>query len=325
MIRRRVAAKGICVVLILCGQLRSSERARSSSASRCMERSSENRIKTSAESWQLAHSRNFTACCPPNIDPQTVLAVCEAARKELHRYWFDTDAVDRAWTPRCYVVVHPSAATYVHAAGRGSEQTLGCSTIQQQEGRILSRRIDLRLDRSDPLVGVLPHELTHVILAGTTTEHALPRWADEGMAMLADPKDKQDGHREDYRAAEARGTAQQLRSMLSMNGYPARDRAAFCGQSLLLVEFLVARRGPSDFRRFLAAAANDGFDKALWRAYGIHDVGELERLWLTHVRANHMKEPLDGTVQLAQLANVIESQAQAQPSPIQIQFQSARQ
>jgi len=212
-----------------------------------------------------------------------VSELCEATRKQLSGFWLGSEARS-IWTPRCYVVLHPTATTYVQAAGRGSERTSGCSTVQVQAGQVLSRRIDIRLDRPDPLTRTLPHELTHVVLGDSAKSRALPRWAEEGMAMLADPADKRDGHRRDIIAALNQGTALRLPALLSMEGYPKpQHTAAFYGQSLSLVEFLVARKGPSILRQFLQTAAEQGYQKALEKIYDIQDPRELERLWLAHL------------------------------------------
>jgi hypothetical protein len=241
--------------------------------------------------WQLYHSANFTVCCPRSLDGHAAVLQCESLRRTLSEKWLGT-AVDD-WASRCYVVLHPTATTYVQAAGRGSEHTAGCSTVKELGGRVLSRRIDLRLDRPDPLSRTLPHELTHVVLADAIVGHKLPRWADEGMAMLADPQDKREGHHRDLIVALSRGAALRLPEMLTMDDYPEpQQTAAFYGQSLSLVEFLIQRKGSLTLQQFLASAARDGYQKALDETYGIRDAHELERLWLANVYRGPLRPPL---------------------------------
>ena len=232
--------------------------------------------------WHLYHSANFTICCPRDYDGHEAVRQCESLRRTLTERWLGSVATD--WTNRCYVVLHPTATTYVQAAGRGSERTAGCSTVTELDGQVVSRRIDLRLDRPDPLSRALPHELTHVVLADVIAGHKLPRWADEGMAMLADPQDKREGHRRDIIAALNRGTALRLPAMLTMDGYPEpQQTAAFYGQSLSVVEFLIERKGPLTLQQFLVKASEDGYQKALHETYGIRDAHALEQLWLANV------------------------------------------
>ena len=156
--------------------------------------------------------------------------------------------------------------------------------MKELNGRVLSRRIDLRLDRPDPLGRVLPHELTHVVLADVISRENLPRWADEGMAMLADPEDKRDAHHRDFISALHRGAALRLPALLTMDGYPPlQQTAVFYGQSLSLVEFLIKRKGPLALQQFLLRTAKEGYQRALHETYGIRDAHELERLWLAEV------------------------------------------
>ena len=64
----------------------------------------------------------------------------------------------------------------------------------EKAGRIVSRRIDLHCDDPNAFVGVLPHETTHAVLAGRFGPGRLPHWADEGMAVLSEPRDRIDLH-----------------------------------------------------------------------------------------------------------------------------------
>ena len=244
--------------------------------------------------WRLHHSAHFTVCCPQSFDGSRALRQCESLRQTLSKKWLGTAGA--AWQSRCYVVFHPTAASYIQAVGRGSEQTLGCSSVKELGGRVLSRRIDLRLDRTDPLAGALPHELTHIVLADVVAINKLPRWADEGMAMLADPLEKQEAHRRDLIAALNRGRAVRLAALLALDGYPQSPQMpAFYGQSLSLVEFLVERKGPLELQVFLQKAAKEGYLTALHETYGIRDLRHLERLWLASVEAR------DGSTSLAKV------------------------
>lgn len=77
------------------------------------------------------------------------------------------------------------------AVGPGSEHTVGSSLVTVDKAKIASRRIDLLGDQTEFLTAALPHELTHVILRDRLMSTPPPRWADEGMAVLADTEAKQ--------------------------------------------------------------------------------------------------------------------------------------
>jgi hypothetical protein len=232
--------------------------------------------------WRLQETVNFCICCPSNVDPATIGRTCESLRAELGKKWLGDDPARPTWKARCYVVVHPSLASYVREVGEAGRGTLGSSLIKTDHGQVVSRRIDLRGDVAEPLRAALPHEMTHVVLADAFPSDELPRWADEGMAMQADPPDKLAGHARDLDAAVARGTAFRVPELLVRDAYPMGDRrAVFYAQSASLVSYLAARGHPSQFVEFAHRAANKGYDAALRDTYGIHDVGQLEQFWRT--------------------------------------------
>jgi hypothetical protein len=155
--------------------------------------------------------------------------------------------------------------------------------VKTNKGRIVSRRIDLLGSDTEFLSAALPHELTHVILRDRFTLTVAPRWADEGMAMLADTEAKQDRHYRDLEEALAQRTTFRAAELLTMEEYPSPGRfGTYYGQSASLTKFLVARKSPEQFVEFLDRARNTGYDAALQECYGIAGVGELDRQWRQH-------------------------------------------
>ncbi len=232
-------------------------------------------LTTAAQAfWTVQSSNNFTVCCPPGTDPITVIKACEDARRKITEFW-RTDTTD--WKLKCYVVLHPTAKSYKQFVGLGASQSSGCSTLEIKKGVVVARRIDLRLDRPNALVRVLPHELSHVIIADETAENPLPKWAEEGMAMLMDPPDKRAGHRADAVNAKQRGRSLRLDTLLTTEGYPEPElQAAFYGQCLVLAEYLVAVHGPIEFKRFMKTSAKLGANRALAEVYG-YGINDLEQ------------------------------------------------
>jgi Peptidase MA superfamily len=230
--------------------------------------------------WRLQDTVNFCVCCPSNMDPAAIGRTCESLREELSKKWLGDNSSTLTWKSRCYVVVHPSLASYVREVGEAGRGTLGSSLIKNDRGQVVSRRIDVRGDLSEPLRAALPHEMTHVVLADAFPGDELPRWADEGMAMQADPPDKLAAHARDLDAAVAGGTAFRVPELLVKDAYPMGDRrAVFYAQSASLVSYLAARKQPSQFVAFAHRATSQGYDTALREIYGIHDVGQLEQFW----------------------------------------------
>jgi hypothetical protein len=214
------------------------------------------------------------------VDPAAIGRACESLRTQLTRKWLgDIPAANWA-SARCYVVIHPSMASYLREVGSAGSGTLGSSLTKTENRQIVSRRIDLRGDVADPLTAALPHELTHVILADAFAGEELPRWADEGMAMLADPPAKLAGHYRDFDAAVAEHRLFHLAELFSKQEYPNADgRTVFYGESVSLVSYLVSRRSPADFVRFLHLSLKSDCDASFRAIYGIDGLAQLERLW----------------------------------------------
>jgi hypothetical protein len=234
----------------------------------------------SSSGWRLANTENFCVCCTREQDPSSIGRACESLRKELTQKWLGGQAASETWNSRCYVVVHPTTESYLREVGPGGRSTLGSSLIKTDKGHVVSRRIDLRGDVSNPLRAALPHELTHVVLADAFPGDELPRWADEGMAMLADPPDKLAGHGRDLAAAIADRRAFRIAELLTKQEYPTADgRTIFYGESISVVRYFVSRRSPAEFVRFMHLAASQGYDQSLRDVYSIQDVAQLEHLW----------------------------------------------
>jgi Peptidase MA superfamily len=232
--------------------------------------------------WYFAESGSFRVWCRSGCrDVGKFAQQCERLRSELQSKWLGHD-VPGDWSPKCDVVVHASAASYLQAVGPGAERTAGSSLVKVEAGRVISRRLDLRADRGDAL-SAAPHELTHIVLADRFADRPLPRWADEGMATLADSPSKRGEHRRDLLAAVARRTELRLADLLSMEGYPKpASWATFYGQSASLVEFLLERGEPEELVRCVGRAQDVGYDAALREVYGIAGVAALERQWRAH-------------------------------------------
>jgi hypothetical protein len=214
----------------------------------------------------------------PGHDARLIGERCEQWRAALKAYWCEQEL--RTWSPRCEVVVHPSQASYLAAVGAGAGQTFGSSYIEFARSKQVQRRqIDFRGDSQHGAAAV-PHELTHVVLADLLGGRQPPRWADEGMAMLADTAAKRRLHERDLQAGLAQRTAFRAVELLTLDSYPQPSRVpAFYGQSCSLTAFLVSREKPARFVVFLRQSAEQGYDAALRDCYAIENVQQLEQLW----------------------------------------------
>lgn len=206
----------------------------------------------------------------------SLLARCEAYREELQTAWLGNAA---PWKSRCNVVVHASRAAYLEAVGRGGGQTYGSSLIRFNQGQVAVRRIDL-LPNADGEATALRHELTHVVLADRFGGRQPPRWVDEGVATLADSQEKRRLHQRDCLTALDSGKAIPLVELLRLERCTSSDQAAaFYGQSLSLVSYLIEQDSPDRLLAMVELGMQKGFDDALRATYGIESLGVLERDW----------------------------------------------
>jgi hypothetical protein len=228
--------------------------------------------------WQ-ATSRNFTVRnFHRSHDARQIAEYCERWRSKLQKYWISTE--QDAWATKCEIVVHSGSASYLAAAGSGARQTFGSSLIRFDSDRRVARRlIDFRGDHAHGLAAV-PHEMTHIVLADLLGGRQPPRWADEGMAILADSHEKQMLHERDLAHGLASRSAFRVAELMNIESYPQPARIpAFYGQSASLTACLAKRDDPARFVEFLRRALDDGYDKALREVYHLDNIGELEQLW----------------------------------------------
>lgn len=219
-----------------------------------------------------------------------VLKLCEASRIELQRVW-NADNAPKSWSPRCEVFVHATREQYLRAVGQGGGQTRGSSLIQIDNHKVMARRIDLLMDSRAGLTA-LPHELTHVVLADRFLDQPPPHWLDEGIAMLADIRQKQLLHSRDCQEALASRTALSLAQLLTLEQFTSADQMpAFYGQSLSLVQMLAHRGDPPKIVAFGIDARKVGYDRALRKHFAIEGTADLERHWLKHVSSMPSMQP----------------------------------
>lgn len=213
---------------------------------------------------------------------QSALLQCDDARRELAKKWYVTEH-QQGWSPKCVICIHRSREAYTAAIGMPGAKTEGCSSIEVDKGKVVGRRIDL-LSTQAASLPALKHELTHVVIADRFNGQLPPHWFDEGIAMLADPREKQLLHLRD--CFECVGTRRSipLQTLMSLEQFTSPDQMApFYGQSLTLVAMLTEKQPTSVLMTFALEAKSVGYAAALQKHYGIDGLQSLEREWLTYV------------------------------------------
>jgi hypothetical protein len=231
-----------------------------------------------AEGWSVAETANFRIYHTQSTDyVEQAARVAEETRAAMHAKWFG--GTPAPWNPKCELFLYGTGKDYSRAT-RVPPSSPGHSSFQLDGGRVLSRRIDLHCDNLDLLTAVLPHETTHVVLAGNFGEQPVPRWADEGIAVLTEPRPKIERHLRNLAQHRQEGQLFHLRQLVQMNDYPQPQQIpAFYAQSVSLVDFLSHEKGPQVFCQFVRDGLRSGYDSALQRHYGYRSFEELESQW----------------------------------------------
>ena len=221
------------------------------------------------QGWAVTESSNFRIFHNQDREyVERVALIAERTRLAMSKKWFGADQA--AWTPKCELVLHASAAYYQRQTGVPSTSP-GHSRIETDPTnyRIVGRRIDLHTETLGMLEAVLPHEATHVVLAGHFGNHQVPRWADEGIAVLTEPLEKIEGHRRNLAKAQKDGMLFSVKDLMDLQNYPDGARmAAFYAESVMLCDFLTTQRGPETMTAFVRDGLDQGYESALRKHYG---------------------------------------------------------
>ena len=192
--------------------------------------------------------------------------------------WFGEPAP--AWDEPCDVYLYATAEDYSLATGQPPQVAGHSSFGSDKDGRIAWRRIDMHCDDPNALVGVLPHETAHAVLAGRFGDRRLPHWADEGMAVLAEPRDRIDLHLNTLPRHRRDDDLFPVSELMEMEQYPGGRRiGAFYAESVSLVDFLARQKGPKTFARFMRDGLADGYESALKNDYNMNGFDDLQERW----------------------------------------------
>jgi tetratricopeptide (TPR) repeat protein len=236
--------------------------------------------------WAVAETTSFRILHRQSVEfAEQVARAAEQARAAASQKWFGDVPV--AWSPRCDLCLHATSEDYSRET-RAPRWSPGHSTMKQEGERVTIRRIDLRCDDPHLLDAVLPHEVTHIVLCGRFGRQAVPRWADEGMAVLMEPRSRIELHLRNLPGHRQEHTLFSVGQILEMTNYPdARSIGPFYAQSVSLVEFLSTQAGgPQIFGRFLRDGMAHGYDKALRQHYSIEGFADLQQRWEKHAFGN---------------------------------------
>jgi hypothetical protein len=206
---------------------------------------------------------------------EKVGASAEITRATLQRKWFGEEATD--WDGKCSIYLHANREKY--ASKTGMKNTLGHMRTLDWGGVFL-RSIHLPCKEPNLVDDVLPHEVSHSVMA-VRFQGRTPRWADEGMAMLAEtPGSVAEcvGRLPVYRKNDGLFAIEVLMQTHEPDHFNTME---YYAQSTSLVQFLTAQKGPQTFTRFLRTSIMKGAEPALKQHFGIQGYADLEQRWQT--------------------------------------------
>ena len=242
------------------------------------------------QGWAMVETANFRILHnQPKEVAEKAARIAETTRLMLSHKWFGDDG--EVWNPRCDIYLFATAEEYSHETRGGDMRSPGHSNMTIESGHVISRTIYLHVDHVETFNSVLPHETTHVVIAGRFDGIQVPRWADEGMAVLTEPQHRIDRYLRNLSSQDHDHLLFPVGQLMMMNDYPeARLVDPFYTQSVSLVDFLSHEKGPQVFARFLNEGLHSGYEPALRKHYKMQNFAELEKRWRAFAFADRDKQ-----------------------------------
>ncbi|WP_419194440.1 hypothetical protein [Novipirellula herctigrandis] len=215
-------------------------------------------------------TRNFIIQAPNAQLARQVGEAAERYRNDLAVYW--TGQPLPSWPTPCpvRVVAGPQLAAQ------------GVTTYNRSPVRDFQMEVVGTPERI--LDSVLPHEVTHTILA-THFGRPLPRWADEGICTTVEHDSERQKHEHKLREFLRTRRGIPMNKLFLLTEYP-NDVLPMYAQGYSVCRFLIDQQGPQTFIAFL----HDYMQHPSWtgnvrKHYGYESLAELQDFWLSWVAA----------------------------------------
>lgn len=238
---------------------------------------------SAARRWKVISTPSFRVMYFDAAVARKVARKVELLRAEQFKLW--GGAAPKLWRPRCDVYIYSSNRDLVRMTGGSSKAGSAQSRASRlSPGRMLQRRINVAATDRALLGNTLPHEITHVV-AADLLGGKVPRWANEGMAVLSEQMSSIKYYDAILQRALARGRWFPLKRLMAMRRYPKRPYLGlYYAQSASLVLFFVSQKSNATFIQFLRDAGRRGVPTAVRQHYGMSGYADLQRRWLKATR-----------------------------------------
>jgi hypothetical protein len=215
---------------------------------------------------------NFLVEAPNLQVAQQIGQMAEHYRKEKAIQWLGREMPP--WRERCPV--------HVRVTMNGPS---GATRFAFDRGQILSQDMQIEGPLDRLLASVLPHEITHTVFA-EFFRMPVPRWADEGGAVLSEDDVERERHDRLVRQVlNTPGRKIPLRRLFSLTQYPG-DVMVLYAEGYSVSNYLVGISNRDTFLRFVAHGMSaNGWDSAVKAYYHLNRVEDLEESWLAYLRS----------------------------------------
>lgn len=212
-------------------------------------------------------TENFLIDAPTRQMAEAVGKAAEAYRHDLAMHWLGKPLP--AWPSLCPITVI--------SGNRPAEGETQYDRFPVRNFRMWVKGTPERI-----LDSVLPHEITHTILA-TYFGRPLPRWADEGICTMVEHPSEKNKHEVMLRRflASHRGIA--MNKMFLLKEYPP-DMLPMYAQGYSVCRFLIEQQDPQTFISFLGDyMRHPSWTENVRKHYGYESLAELQESWLAWV------------------------------------------
>lgn len=223
---------------------------------------------------------NFAVTAPTPTLAKEIGDAAEIWRRKLAIEWIGKEMP--TWSRPC-----PINARVAQSSGAG-----GATTFVFDHGQVFGWKMDIQGSRERVLDSVLPHEVTHTILA-CYFRQPVPRWADEGACTTVEhPSEIAKQERLLIKFLKT-GKGISFSQMFAMKEYPPEVLPLY-SQGHSLTQFLLERRGKQAFLAFLADGMRDeNWARAVRTHYGHENLYALQSVWLDWVKQGRPRLPLE--------------------------------
>ncbi len=214
-------------------------------------------------------TQNFIVICSDPTFAGKVAQAAEKQRNDLAIYWLGHPLP--AWSQPCPITV--SAAPNLGAGGS--------TTFVPGNRTIRDWRMNVTGSQERILDSVLPHEITHTVLAThfAPLNKTVPRWADEGACTTVEHGSERSKHDQFLIRFLSSGRGIPFATMFTLKDYPS-DIMPLYAQGYSVTSFLIAQGGPQHFVKFLEAGlSTEDWVAATEAHYGYPMIGKLQTAW----------------------------------------------